>query len=400
MKILFVGSMAKLEDCNKYLGSSVAGSKMQVGLLSAIKDYYKSDLTVYSQFPIATFPREKQIFIEKKNYNLNTKISAINIPFINVFIVKHLSKFLNTFRMIKSWASNWKSENKIIISYNSFPYIGLPVLLGAKLIGAKSVCILADLPINVDKKSILGKFGRWVENSLNKKSIKKFDALIVLNENAIAEYAPKSKYIIVDGGFDLKDLPSTECGGQWNTLKENELIKVIYSGALVEYNGLINLVEAAKLVENQRFVLEIYGSGELVEYVKSSSAVDSRIKYMGRISNDKMIKVQQEAALLINPRPVNDPVSKVTFPSKIIEYLLSGTPVVTTKLNGLTDEYLDQVYVFEDETPQCMAKTIDKILTINKKDLIKKATRARQFVIKEKNWVVQGEKIIKFINSV
>ena len=38
-------------------------------------------------------------------------------------------------------------------------------------------------------------------------------------------------------------------------------------------------------------------------------------------------------------RVVNDPIAQVTFPSKTFEYLLSGTPVLSTRLNGYTHEY-------------------------------------------------------------
>ena len=63
-------------------------------------------------------------------------------------------------------------------------------------------------------------------------------------------------------------------------------------------------------------------------------------------------------------------------------------------------EYLKYMFVFEDEAPESMAQAIDRVLNKDKTDLIQKATLAQEFVIKEKNWSVQSNKIIGFIEKV
>ena len=108
---------------------------------------------------------------------------------------------------------------------------------------------------------------------------------------------------------------------------------------------------------------------------------------------------QQEVGILINPRLVNDPISLYTFPSKIIEYLLSGVPVITTKINGLTKGYLDNLFVVDGETPSEIAKTIDFVIKQDKDYLIQKTKNARLFIIQNKNWKIHCEKINEFLES-
>lgn len=400
MKILFVGSVIKTEDCNKYRGASIAGNKMQLGLVKALYHHIGESLSILSGYPIATYPSEKIKYCKGNSLELTNEIIAKKIPFINIFILKEMTKVINTFNLIIKWGKKNKKEKKIILCYNAFPYISLPVLLAAKVMGIKTICLVADVPIEgVVQNSGLRKIARKVETKATFKNLKKFDALAVLNENLIAEYSPDSRYIVIDGGFDLSEIPNSPCGGQWLNFPNNDKIRVVFSGTIIEYNGIVNLIKAAKLVKNPRFQLELYGLGPMVDFVINQSKIDSRIKYMGIVSNNEMMKIQQQAALLVSPLLPNHPVAKVAFPSKIVEYLVSGTPVVSSKVNGYTQEYLDNMYYFNDMSPKGMAKTIDDILKIRKEELIQKATNAREFIIRKKNWDIQCEKIINLAEN-
>ena len=61
---------------------------------------------------------------------------------------------------------------------------------------------------------------------------------------------------------------------------------------------------------------------------------------MGCVTNDEIVRLQCEATLLVNPRPSDKEFCKYSFPSKTIEYMASGTPVLMTKLPGVPDGIL------------------------------------------------------------
>lgn len=400
MRLLFLGSVIKTEDCTKHLGPSVAGNKMQLGVIKELFSFYNEKMNILTEYPVAAYPRGKVICVDNGIIELTKGINARKVPFLNFFILKQITLIVNAFFQICKWAIVSRNEPKAVLCFNAFPYVALPIQWAAKLFKFKTICILADPPIEVLNRGLSGRIAKRIEDALTKCSIKRFDGLVVLNEHVITEYAPGSSYILVDGGFDLDELKKVECGGQLETMGSGECFRVVYSGAIIEYNGIKQLLEAAKKVKNPRFRLDIYGDGPLVQYVKDSCKEDSKIRYMGNKPNSEMMEIQQNAALLVNPRLVDEPISKFTFPSKIIEYMLSGTPIITTKLNGLTDEYLKYMFVFEDELPESMAQTIDSVLSKDITDLTQKATLAREFVIKEKNWSVQSNKIIGFIEKI
>ena len=114
-------------------------------------------------------------------------------------------------------------------------------------------------------------------------------------------------------------------------------------------------------------------------------------------SNEEVMKTQKEAWLLINPRIVDDPIAQVTFPSQTFEYLLSATPVLTTKLNGYGVEYRKYMFFSESDSPDSLAKAISDIRATSMLSLKQKADDAKTFIIEEKSWRYQCKKIAEFI---
>ncbi|MGB9612869.1 MAG: glycosyltransferase, partial [Candidatus Margulisiibacteriota bacterium] len=123
------------------------------------------------------------------------------------------------------------------------------------------------------------------------------------------------------------------------------------------------------------------------------------IEFFGVISNRAVIEEEIKAILLVNPRPSSEEFTQYSFPSKNMEYMVSGTPLLTTKLPGMPEEYYDYVYLFEDESVEGMAKTLDRILKLPKEELHAKGAAAKEFVLREKNNVVQAKRIIEMIRD-
>lgn len=398
MKILFLGSVIKTENCTEFLGPSVAGNKMQLGILKGLNKIHK-DLTVVSEIPIATFPKEKKILIRTGYIEIADNMRAKIVPFINLLVLKQITMITSATFMLFQWGLKNLQEEKSIITFNPFPYVSIPAILFSKIFKSKIVCIFADPPIDPIKRNLFFRYAKYFENKSAERRIKQYDCIVTLNKKAVEKYAPNTKYVLVDGGFDLNDIPFSKVGGQWLKYSQGDIIDIIFSGGLYEYNGIVNLINAFKTINNDRLRLSVYGEGPLKEFVVKSVSEDSRVVYCGNVSNHEMLKIQQEAGILINPRPINEPISLYTFPSKLIEYMLSGTPVITTKLNGLTPEYLSKVFAFEGDTAEAIAKGIEYVISLDKVVLIDKAFVAREFMIKNKNWEIQSEKIFNFIKD-
>jgi glycosyltransferase involved in cell wall biosynthesis len=390
MKVLFLGYAVNRETASQLYGASVAGNKMQVNVLEQLAKYSDMDLRCITIYPVAAYPKGK-LLIKREKICLFDSFYSLKIGFLNLPILKQVCETFSTYfegkRLIK------KYKIKTIFTFNMFPEVGLPAKWLKKKYGCNIVTLLADLPIDdtVGRKGI-SKVLRRIFDHLTWKGITLCDKIITLNKYAIQLFSPDKPYIVMEGGLDSRDI--NEIPVKTSTKKN-----LVYSGALVEYSGIINLIKAMQYVEDKEAILNIYGSGQITEYVVQCAEKMDNVRYWGKIDNNSMKRIQSEAYLLINPRPVDNLISKVTFPSKIFEYMVSGTPVLTTRLNGFTEEYYDKMFFVKNNEPMELAGKINEIMGLPSSDLRKKALLAREFVLENKTWEKQCKKIYEFIKK-
>ena len=84
-----------------------------------------------------------------------------------------------------------------------------------------------------------------------------------------------------------------------------------------------------------------------------------------------------------------------------MEYMVSGTPTLLTKLPGMPKEYLKYVYVLENESVDGMAKKLIEIFNLSQEELKEKGELAKEYVLNKKDNKNQAKRIIKWLaNSV
>lgn len=79
--------------------------------------------------------------------------------------------------------------------------------------------------------------------------------------------------------------------------------------------------------------------------------------------------------------------------------MVSGTPVLTTDLPGMPQEYKDYVFIMEDYSHEGIKNKLTEISNMDKKELNEVGIRAREFVLNKKNNTVQASRIVEMINS-
>ena len=201
-------------------------------------------------------------------------------------------------------------------------------------------------------------------------------------------------YVILEGHSDItmeEKIPSME--------KKTVPRVVFYAGGVSRRYGLANLVEGFRMASPENARLEIYGPGDYVKELEEIAREDGRIFYGGMLLNSQIVEKEQQAILLVNPRPTNEEYVKYSFPSKTMEYMASGTPVLTTVLPGMPKEYHPHVYLLEDETAEGIAKMLTAVLGNSDEELFRKGCEARRFVLEEKNNVIQAKKILDMLDT-
>ena len=83
----------------------------------------------------------------------------------------------------------------------------------------------------------------------------------------------------------------------------------------------------------------------------------------------------------------------------MFEYIYSGTPFLTTKLEGIPSEYWEYVYTLKDDSPQVIASEINDVLNNSHHDE-SKITLSRMFIRTTKGKVAQGLKLLNFLKLI
>lgn len=143
----------------------------------------------------------------------------------------------------------------------------------------------------------------------------------------------------------------------------------------------------------------IYGDGDYKDELVEIAKTDPRVKYFGVKPNAEIVNAERKAALLVNPRPIAPEYTKYSFPSKNMEYMASGTPLLTTRLPGMPKEYYPFIYLINDESPEGIANVLAETLNVPFSERKEKAERARDFVMKHKTNVEQARKIARFLKK-
>ncbi len=202
-------------------------------------------------------------------------------------------------------------------------------------------------------------------------------------------------YIVIEGMVDIKMNEILNCLEN----KVNDKV-IIYAGGLYERFGVKKLIDAFTKLSHENVQLGLYGSGEMEQQIREYEKLDPRIKYFGVVQNSVVVNEELKATLLVNPRPSNEEFTKYSFPSKNMEYMASGTPLLTTPLLGMPSEYKQYIFLFNDESVDGMNKTLQEILNFSREELHDKGKEAKAFVLCKKNNIIQAKKVHNFIKRI
>lgn len=260
-------------------------------------------------------------------------------------------------------------------------------VLAAKVKRIPCIGIVTDLPDMLGD----GGFSRKMANH----TIGKCSGYVLLTQAMNDRLNPEGKpYVILEGHADIA------MGERQPALEKKRQPRIcLYAGGVREQYGLKNLVEGFRQADLENVQLHIYGPGSYVEELKRVAAADPRVVYGGMLLSSQVVEKEMEATLLVNPRPTNEEFVKYSFPSKTMEYMASGTPVLTTVLPGMPREYHPYVYLIEDETPEGIGKALKEVLCRSDEELFRKGNQARRFILENKNNVIQGKKILDLLET-
>ena len=397
-KILFLGCIVPRElqeevNANNIGVSQASATEFQYKIIYGLEKNMQYPVKICNLMPVSSFPKNyKKAFIKRRQFSHSNGADDVNVGFLNVRILK---QFLLRWSYKKELMKTYKGENfdKIICYSANTVLISCMKRLKKKNTSIKTCLILPDMPefnnLRQDKSLIYNIYIRYLSKKF-KKHLSFVDCFVLLTA-ASADYLEISKpFIVMEGIAQIKESKDLE-------YKEPKGKMILYTGSTNIQFGIKNLLEAFCKIETEDYLLVICGCGDYDEKIRMASESDKRIIFRGNISHDEVIELQKSATVLVNPRQNVGEYTKYSFPSKTMEYLSSGTPVVAYKLDGIPDEYDSYIHYVPDNTIETLRDVIVDVCEKDKQERETFGKRAQNFVIQNKNAAVQGKRILDLI---
>lgn len=166
--------------------------------------------------------------------------------------------------------------------------------------------------------------------------------------------------------------------------KEDKIRNIVSISRFVEKKGFDVLIDAAKLLEDDDLVFEIYGFGKLENKLKGMIEKMNlkNISIKGEL-NPEDVKVKlKESDLIVVPCKVAENGDMDGIPTIIFESMAVGLPVLTTSVSAIPEiiEDGENGFIIEPENPELLAEKIREIVSLDSQRLYEIRCRAQRDV--------------------
>ncbi len=266
----------------------------------------------------------------------------------------------------------------LVLSYNAYEY-NIAVGRHAQRNGVAWIPLVADVPAG----------GR--ERARHDRACNEAAGRVFLSWAEYQKEGNREPRFHLDHGVDELRIPAVDRG-----LEDPPV--VVYTGSLGPHAGASYLMKAFERVERKDLELWICGFGSNVD-VDRAVEQDERVRFLGLLPEDELHEVCERATLFVNPRPSALPENAGNFPSKLVDYLKYGKPIISTWTDGIAPSYRRILTVLDEETPECLARTIEEVADWDAERRGERMEEMREFVRTEKLWPVQIRRLLDWLES-
>lgn len=397
MKVLFVGLLYNPNKEEEYIshsnvGISVASNLYQWNMIRGLIGN-GVDVDVIGSVPYGNYPKLSDVIVEKDAIYEMDGVNLTQIGFINYYFIKHIIRERKLKKYIRKWMDKDKNEKYVIMFYD-LQKTFLNVMLWLKRFENVRTCLIVpdlvghlrnDMGLRGMKAKINNYWGdKIMESATNADSY----VFLTKQMNDILNTNNKP-YIVIDGIVnDEKDVEIN--------IPDKKVI--MYAGNLSSQYRIPYLLSEFEKSKHDNLELWLCGKGDAEDDIIAASKRDKRIKYLGFLSKEQLATVEREVAFYINPRVNNGEYTKYSFPSKNLEYLLAGKPVIAYKLDGMSDEY-DDIFMYINESDDSLNEVLEKIANMNNNEIISLAKKGQRFVKGHNGSMIQGKKTVEMIEG-
>ncbi len=363
-------------------------------MLALIEGFGKSvqGLSVAS---LLDFPKCKLLIAPKARWYFKESSLMTMLPFINLMGLKHLTRFVATFLFTLKWALQNRSSKRVIIMHGVQSCKIWGVLCACAFLPALTFSFLTDdlgLPMRWE-----GRFSRMIRRidvALMKQGLQRVSGILTMTQQLADRLAPGRPSLIIHAIHNSYNsftaLPKRR--------KQDRTLTVGYFGGLYESYGVDLLLDIWELDNRHNQHLVIAGVGDLEARVKMVAARDIRVKYLGFLPPEELSGIYQDVDVLVNPRLTSSPIAALAFPSKLVEYLSTGKPVITTDLPVFDENFRRHLLIAKSDTPESLFHCIEEITLWSDEQYESWRIKSLDFLQNELSPLAQGQKIRYFVD--
>lgn len=404
MDIAFLGGVFEKDKVNEIMKKSKSGIQfaadaLQWNIIEGLDYWNQKPITIINAPFVGSYPQHyTDVFFKRSKWRHCKGADDINVGFLNIWGIKNIFRAIGIAKQVHKWVRNNKNE-KVIIAYS----VNMPFLWGLRkakitMPNITTCLVVPDLPAHMNLNmnlSVIYKIAKKIESFLIERLLQNVDSFVLLTEPmAEALEVNDRPFCVVEGMVDRNDL---NINGR--KIDSGPIKSILYTGTLNYKYGIATLLKAFEMIEEKSYELWICGFGEAEAEIARLAETDRRIKWYGTVSREQSIALQRQATVLINPRPPGEEFTKYSFPSKNLEYLVSGRPVIAYKLPGIPADYYEYMFFIDGNTPAEMARKIIEICTLSDEEQNQFGNKARNYVLQNKNNLVQTKKIIDMVKK-
>lgn len=375
-----------------------AANKFQWGIVKGLDEIENAHFKIVNSLYVGSYPkRYKKLRIPNFEFSHCENSKDINVGFINLTFFKYISKYFSIKKEIDKWVAVNNGERKVILAYAmTSPFVEILDYVKKKYPNIICCLVVPDLPDFMNVSSVENKFyknAKKLQIRHFKRKLKKVDCYVFLTEFMKEWFDWDIKYTVVEG---ISSKTRKDLGEPDQTQEKRK--SILYAGMIEEKYGVVDLVKAFMKINDDKWTLELFGNGSSINKIKELSKKDPRVHLRGTAPNAQVLQEQKDVEILVNPRNDTQSFTKYSFPSKVIEYMGSGTPMIGYKLSGMPDEYKEYFYCV-DNTQDGLYKTLKKTMELSTEERRKMGYKAQEFIVTKKTAVVQCSKIVEMLDE-
>lgn len=353
-----------------------------------------NNVNIVSLYQQSNFPK-KELFFSRAKY-MKDHIKIDYVPYINLPFIKETMFFIDTCVKIIKWNKKSEDNNKCIFANIHYAPVSLAIVAMGNILNIKKVITFTDLSLytySKDKQKNMAWYKKMIIKpyiELVNKLQKSYNLYILFSKEMKNVVNPQGNpFIVMEGIYNPDKL-------DFNKTKKEKAIA--YAGKLNKEVGVDKILQVFSKMKDKDLELWLLGSGDMEKEIIEAAKKDKRIKFLGFKTREEVFEYLKKAKVLVNLRNPKLEYTKYSFPSKTFEYMVSGTPFVTTKLEGIPEEYGNYIF-FTEYKDDAIIKNIEEILQKDEKKMELLGNKAREFVIENKSAVKQVGRINEFLKN-